>query len=98
MCERRGNHERAFILGSCQVAQLADRTEADLVVIVELVGGVGNSGVGHAVQVVEPPVEAAVRVEPVRGPPKVSRIDIGRQPFFVAVQLVGTNEMHLANE
>ena len=86
----------SFVRAARQIAQLADSAESDLVVIVELVGGLRHSGVDHAVHVVEPPVETSVGIVPIRRPSEISRIDVSGQTLLETVQLVWTDEMHLA--
>ena len=71
--------------------------EADLLVEVELVGANAGAGVGHRRHVVVP-VRPALGVLPVRGPPVVRGVDVGRQPLLEAVQLVRTDEVHLPGE
>ena len=85
---------------SFDLALIEDRAfggEGDLVVEVELVGAHADAGLGDRTHVVIP-ARPLVRPVPVRRPAKVGRVDVGRQPLFEAMQLVGTAEVHLAAE
>jgi len=80
------------------VGEPAARGEADLLVEIELVGGLGDAGPQHRVHVVVPPVDALFRMVPVRRPAEIGGVDVGREPLLEAVQLVRADEVHLARE
>ena len=85
-----------FIGVAGDVVQCADCVVADLVVEQQLVGHLGDAGTGDAVHVVVPPVDAFVRGPPVGGPPEVGRVDVGGAALLEAVQLIWSDEVHLA--
>ena len=69
-----------------------------LVVIFHLIGDLGHARAGDGAHIVIPPVDAFTRFAVIRRPAKIGRVDVGGQPFFKPVQLVGADEMHFAGE
>src|SRR3712207_7494947 len=45
-----------------------------------------------------PPVDPLLDEPPVGRPAEIGRVDVGGQPLFEPVQLVGSDEMHLAGK
>jgi hypothetical protein len=72
--------------------------ERHVVVVLDLVGDLGDPGLLDRAHVVIPPVDALLAQAPVGGPAEVGRIDVGGQALLQAVQLVGPDEMHLARQ
>lgn len=97
MGHRHGQAEwLAGVLANMVVEVLAG-LEHHLLVEVQLVGahaGTGLQNRGHVVV----PARAHLRLVPVHRPAIVRRIDVAGQAFLVAVQLVGTAEVHLARQ
>ncbi len=98
MGERRGHHPGPVVGTAREVPQLAYGVVGDVVVVVELVRHVGDAGVDDRIHVVEPPIESTIGIGPVRGPAEVGRVDVGGQSFFEPVQLIGSDEVHLADQ
>ena len=96
--EGNGQAPRPRVVAARQVVKLAGRLVGDLVVIFELVGDLGDAGALDRAQIVIPPVDALAGACVVGRPAEIGRIDVGRQPLLVAVQLVGPDEMHLARQ
>ena len=67
----------------------------DLLVIVQLNRTPAGAGLAHRRQVVEAFLDA---IAPIGRPQEVGRIDIRRQPFLEAMQLVGPDKVHLAGQ
>ncbi|MCY1238204.1 hypothetical protein D9M72_509290 [compost metagenome] len=81
-----------------QLVELLVGEEGDLVVIFHLVGDLGDAGAGDRAEIVVPPVDALAGLAIVWRPAEIGRVDVGRQPFLEAVQLVRADEMHLARQ
>ncbi|MNE82951.1 hypothetical protein D3C80_1797240 [compost metagenome] len=79
-----------------QLVELLIGEEGDLVVILHLVGDLGNAGAGDGAEIVIPPVDALARLAIVRRPAEIGGIDVGRQTLLETVQLIRANEVHLA--
>ena len=86
------------ILPPRNIVELARRVIGNLVVILHLVGDLGDAGAGDRAQIVIPPVDPLARPRIVRRPAEIGGIDIGRQPLLEPVQLVGSDKVHLAGE
>ena len=80
------------------VINLARRLKGHVIIELQLVGDFGNARLQHARHVVVPPIDALLLQPPIRGPAEIGGIDVCGQAFFKAVQLVGSNEVHLAGE
>ena len=78
--------------------QFARRVVGHLVIEFELVGDLGDAGPNDRAHVVVPPVDPLARVVVIGRPAEVGRIDVGRQALLVAMELIGTDEVHLAGE
>ncbi len=89
---------RSVIRLARQLVEFLPGVECYLVVILHLVGDFGNARAGHRAEIVVPPVDPLARLAIVWCPAKIRRVDIRGQALFKAVQLVGTDEMHLAGE
>ncbi len=81
-----------------QLADALDGAEADLVVVVGLVGRLVHAGVEDAGQVVVPREPLAGGQAPIRRPVESGRVDVGGQTLLEPVQLIGPDEVHLARE
>lgn len=79
------------------VVELLLRGERDFVVEIELVRAHARARLQHRAHVVIP-ARPLGRLVPVGHPAEIGRIDVGREPFLEAVQLVGAAEMHLAGQ
>ncbi len=79
------------------VVELLLRGERDFVVEIELVRAHARARLQHRAHVVIP-ARPLARLVPVGHPAEIGRIDVGREPFLEAVQLVGPAEMHLAGQ
>ncbi len=96
MGEGHGEAEwRAFAIAD-MVENSAHGEKRHLVVIFELIGDLGNARLLDGGHVVVPPVDAFLRLRPVRRPAEISRINIGGEPFLESMELVGADEMHFA--
>jgi hypothetical protein len=80
-----------------EVVDPAFGLEGDVVVEVDLQAALAGAGLDHAQHGVEI-VLVFLRVLPVGRPAEVGRIDVGGQPLLEAVQLVRTDEVHLAGQ
>jgi len=98
MNERCHQQERPVVGVAGKIEQLAACGIADLFVVVDLVGGDCLAGLGEWIHVVVPLVDSLIDQRPVGGPGKVGRVDVGGEPFFKAVHLVGANKVHLARQ
>ncbi len=96
MGERDAESQRGIALVARVVVQPADRVECDLVVVLELVRHLRDSGLLDGRHRVVPPVDALAGLAPVRSPAEVAGIDVGREPLLEPVQLIGADEVHLA--
>ena len=96
--EADGKAPRAVVLGAGKVIELGAGHVGDLVVILHLVGDLGDAGAGDRAHVVIPPVDAFARFAVIRGPAEIGGVDVGGQAFLKPVHLVGADEMHLAAE
>ena len=96
--ERHRQEERAVVGLAGQVVQAAAGGEADLVVVVDLVGGERLAGPRQAVHVVVPLADPLAGRIPVGRPREVGRVDVGGEATAEAVQLVGPDEVHLARQ
>mmetsp|Transcript_478 Transcript_478/g.1839 ORF Transcript_478/g.1839 Transcript_478/m.1839 type:complete len:229 (-) Transcript_478:155-841(-) len=97
--ERREQAERARVLASARV--VVDRPQsgrADLVVVLELVRDGRDARLHDGAGVVIPQIYALVGSRPVGHPAIITWIDIGRVPFFEAVELIGPHKVHLARD
>ena len=92
-CEQKGR----TIIRPRALEEVALGVKDRLVVIVEIKGARADTGLLHDVHGVVP-VEPLARPIPLRMPGEVGRIDVGGQAGIEAMQLVGTNEVHLATE
>ena len=79
-----------------EIIDLCNGLMRDIVVVFELIGDLGDTGARHGSEVVVPPVDAFARLAVVGRPAEIGRIDVGGQAFLEAVQLIGSDEMHLA--
>ena len=87
------------IVGCARIfVELLRRKEADLVVILHLVGGFGDARAGDRAEIVIPPVDALAGLAVIGRPAEIGGIDVRGQPLLEAVQLVRTDEMHLAGQ
>ncbi len=92
-----GEHEKRLVGPVAgDVVELARGREGDLLVVVGLHAGRRHPGVQHALHRVVPGQRLVERAAPVRRPVDVGGIDVGGQPLLEAVQLVGSDEVHLA--
>ena len=97
MREGHGHEERALFRGAREVVQLLQPVVFDLVVVIDLQAAHARSGFDHGTHAdAGGPVVRAL--EPVRGPAEVGRVNVGGQAFLEPVQLVGSDEVHLAAE
>jgi hypothetical protein len=94
---RNGQHERPLVAAAGVIVEPAQGVMADLLVIVPFERAVVGAGLDHAQHVVEPPVDL-LRLVPGRRPAEIAGIDIGGDAVFIAMELVGADEMHLAGE
>ena len=97
MGERGDEQERAPVVRPRDVEDRALGGEGDLVVEVELVGAHADAGLGDRAHVVIP-ARPFVGMVPVGRPAEIGGVDVGRQPFLEAMQLVRPAEVHLAGE
>ena len=79
-----------------EVVDFLHRLVADVIVIFELIGDLGHARAGDGAEVVIPPIDALVWFAVVWGPAEIGGVDIGGQPVFKAVHLIGADEVHLA--
>ena len=78
--------------------QPAHRLELGLVVVGDVDAAPVRPGIEHRAHAVVP-FEPGLAVEPaVRRPLKIGGIDVGGEPFLVTVELIGTDEVHLAGK
>ena len=96
MGEADSHHPGAGISRAGKVIDLLRGVKGHLVVIFQLVGDLGHSGAGDRAHVVIPPVDPLTWAAVIGRPAEIGGIDIGGQPLFKAVHLVGADEMHLA--
>ena len=89
---------RPHILFARQIIELAGGLIGNFIVIFQLVRGFANTSAGDAAKVVIPPFNPFTRPTIIGGPAKIGRIDIGGQPLFEAMQLVGADKMHLSGQ
>ena len=94
MRERREQEERPGPVAG-EVPELPHRPEGDLLVVVDLQRRLARPSVKHGREVVVPGQPLARRQRPVGDPVEAGRVDVGRQPFLEAVQLVRPDEVHL---
>ena len=87
-----------FVRRAGVVVELLRGVEGDLVVILHLVGDLGDAGAGDRAQIVVPPVDALAGLAIVRRPAEIGGIDVGGQPLLETVQLVRPDEMHLSRQ
>ena len=95
--ERDAHHERPLVVAARMVVEPALRGIGDLVVMLHFQRAIVGAGFGHAQHVVEPPMDF-LRLLPGRGPAEIAGIHVGGDAILEAVQLVGSDEMHLAGE
>ena len=96
MGEAGDEEERPTVVGAGSIMQGTDGRISYLVVVEELVRHLRHAGAGDARHVVVPPVDALLEAGPVGSPAEVGRVDVSGPAFLEAVQLVRTDEMHLA--
>ena len=94
--EAHGQTPGAVVFAPRQIIDFAGRIIGNLVVILELVGDLGHTSAGHRPHIVIPPVDPLAGFAVIRCPAEVARIDICGQTFFKAMQLIWSDEMHLA--
>ena len=81
------------------VEDLAVGEEGDFVVIFELVGDLGGTGLLHRGHVVIPPVDPLAATQPPIGrPAEIGRVDVGGEALLETVQLVGADGVQLAGK
>lgn len=78
------------------VPEILSALEHDLLVVVKLVAATAGTSLKNRARVVVP-LQPGVRLVPVDGPAKVTRVDVRRQTLLVTVELVA-NEVHLASQ
>ncbi len=86
------------VMTARQIVKLRLRLIGNLVVIFELVGDLGGTCVGNRTEIVIPPVDALTGLAVVGRPAEIGGIDVGREALFEAVQLIGSDEVHLAGK
>ena len=83
---------------SCPVKQPSAGGKSDLVVVVDLERGLGNTAFLDGLHVVIPLVDPLIRGFPIRCPGKVGRVDVGGHTVLKAMHLVRPDKMHLAGQ
>ena len=96
--ERDGERERPVVATVRVLVQPAHGLELGLVVVGDVDAAPVRSDIEHPAHVVIPLEPGLVVEPPVRRPQEVGRIDVGGDSLLVAVELVGTDEVHLAGE
>ena len=96
MDKTRHQAQRTIIFTACVVIQHTHSLAADFIVVSKLVGYRCDPSLFYAGHVVIPQVNAFISIFPVGDPAEISRINICGDSIFEAMQLVGTDEMHLA--
>ena len=98
MGEADGHAPRATVLAPRQIIKLGACVVGDLVIIFHLVRDFGHARPRDRTHVVIPPVDPLARFAIVGRPTEIGGVDIGGQAVLEPVQLVGTDEMHLAGQ
>ena len=89
---------RTFIFAACIVVNLAGCVICNFVIVFHLVGNFSNARASDRPHVVIPPIYPFTRFAIIRGPSKISRIDVCGQSFLKPVHLVRAHEVHLARQ
>src|SRR3546814_3937257 len=87
MGEAHGQAPGPLVAPAGEAKDLRLAVEGDLVIVLELVGDLGDAGSGHRAEVVIPPVDPLAGLAIVRGPAEVGRIDIRGEARLEAMQL-----------
>ena len=91
-----GDEEKgAVILIAGNIIELAPGGEDHFLIEVDLVGADSGARAQHRIHRMIP-MRAMIGPRPIGRPAEIGGVDVCRQPFFKAVHLIGTNEMHLA--
>jgi len=97
MGEGDGHEEGPLVLIARQVEQLAVGGVGNFLIIVELEAARAQPGLHHAEQAHPRAGKGRVGL-PIRCPGEVGGVDVGGDPLLIAMQLVGTDEVHLAGQ
>ncbi len=94
---RRDHAKRAAIPAARHVEELLTRIEDDFVIEVDLVGARARSRLRNRIHGVVP-ARAMLETVPIGRPAEVGRVDVGGEPLFESMQLIGAAIVHFAAE
>ena len=86
------------LIATRQIVKLAGGLMGNLIIIFQLIGCHANIGARDTAHVVIPPIYAITNLTIIRCPAEIGRVNICGQALFKAMQLIRTNEVHLAHQ
>ena len=98
MCETDRQTPWPLVVAARQIIELCFGLIGNFIVIFELVGDFGGTRSGDRTEIVISPVDTFTGLAIIWRPAEIRRVDVGGEPLLETVQLIRTDEMHLAGK